>query len=95
MTPTSGPATATAGSGCSGGGRRRLRRAGPGDHRLTDLDWLVGGVDYTGDALPDLVVRRASGALLVLPARGDGTLGRALGPVGDAAGLTCSAAPAR
>lgn len=52
-------------------------------------DTVAGGGDWNGDRTADLVLRsKASGATTVLPGRGDGTFGRALGPMSRAAGLS-------
>ena len=45
----------------------------------SDVNRLVAG-DFNRDGRPDLVARDAKGKVLVLPGRGDGTYGAALGP---------------
>ncbi|QZY30011.1 FG-GAP-like repeat-containing protein [Nocardioides coralli] len=62
----------------TGDGRFRARERVAGS--WGDYDWYAGGVDYTADGVPDLVARGSDG-LFLLPGRGDGTLGRATGPV--------------
>ncbi len=51
-------------------------------------DWggynrIVGGGDYTGDAIADLVARRGNGQVFVVPGRGDGSFATALGPAAN------------
>lgn len=51
------------------------RVAGP----FSSYNRLVAG-DFNRDGIPDLVARSSSGKVLMLPGRGDGTYGAALGP---------------
>ena len=63
--------------------RRRLRRPRAAARaRGGSIDTITGFGDFTGDGAPDLFVRApATGYGYVLPGRGDGTFGHALGPI--------------
>lgn len=62
------------------GGKLGSRTLVPGSFR--GYSAITGHGDLTGDGRADLALRRAQGkAVYVLPARGDGTFGHALGPV--------------
>jgi hypothetical protein len=56
---------------------------------FSGYDVISGGGDFTADGHRDLFVRdRSTGGSYVLPGRGDGTFGRALGPMPRFAGVT-------
>jgi hypothetical protein len=61
---------------------------------FSSYDAITGNGDFTGDGLNDLFLHGTNGKAYVLPGHGDGTFGRALGPIGrftGATGLTAGA----
>ncbi|GAA1924570.1 FG-GAP-like repeat-containing protein [Nocardioides hwasunensis] len=50
--------------------------------KWSNINRVVAG-DFNGDGHPDLVARNSKGKLVMLPGRGDGTWGAALGPVAN------------
>ena len=51
-------------------------------------DTTVGYGDFNGDGRNDLLAHEPGGASYLLPARGDGTFGRRLGPFASMSGAT-------